>query len=441
MFENFPYTNFHDLNLDWIIQKILGAYSPDNPPPLGLVLSVNGETGAVVLYKEQNVQLPGIDETSWNFYRLSDGTAEGIKFTKGQPAERIDGSQRYQIYDTGNPPPSVNPPVTSVDGMTGAVKTWANSDYQTITVPANAPANIWDIRRELNNGDKVGIEFEYDSVNQVYKCYLKYTPFGDSPVRAELLTTANIPASGVISVNTKTGIVTLTGEDLAVDSNSQDSIATALSNMNTAIGNKYTKPANGIPASDLAPGVIPDISGKQDKPSVAGTAGQVLGLNNSLNPVWVNQPDTSGLQPAPAIQGSSGQVLGLDSNLNPVWADMPTRKLIYSTTSDGIKTNKQILNEFHSYLESLTEIERVNSRFIMGNNVYTYSGYNSGIHMFSVSFTGILNNTPILGCYSLNISSANSSYKGIFLGSDNVNATQDNDEVVVTAGRDFKLYA
>ena len=168
MFENFPYTNFHDLNLDWIIQKIMESYSPDNPPPVGLVLSVNGETGAVVLYREQNVQLPSLEETSWNFYRLTDDTAEGIKFTKGQPAERIDGSNRYQIYDTGNPPPSVNPPVSSVDGMTGAVKTWANSNYQTLQTPTPAPANIWDLRRELNNGDKVGIEFEYDSVTDTF---------------------------------------------------------------------------------------------------------------------------------------------------------------------------------------------------------------------------------------------------------------------------------
>ena len=370
MFENFPYTNFHDLNLDWLIQKILEAYSPDNPPPLGLVLSVNGETGAVVLYRSQNVQLPDIEETSWNFYRLSDGTAEGLKFTKGQPLERIDGSQRYQIYDTGNPPPSSTPPVSSVDGMTGAVKTWANSDWQTITVPADAPANIWDLRRGLSNGDKVGIEFEYDSVNTVYKCYLKYTPSGGSPVRAELLTTANIPQSGVVSVNTKTGIVTLTGEDIAIDSNSQDSIATALSNLNTAIGNKYTKPSGGIPASDLASGVIPDISGKQDAPTLAGTAGQVLGLNNSLNPVWVNQPDISGLQPAPAVQGSSGQVLSLDNSLNPVW----------TTPSGG-----------GASLEDLVRVESYSST----SDISVDSGLKPGFNRARFNITPITGYTPV----------------------------------------------
>lgn len=32
----------------------------------------------------------------------------------------------------------------------------------------------------------------------------------------------------------------------------------------TAVSAKYTKPTNGIPASDLAQGVIPDVSGKEN---------------------------------------------------------------------------------------------------------------------------------------------------------------------------------
>ena len=103
MFENFPYTNFHDLNLDWLIEKIMEAYGPDNPPPVGLVLSVNGETGAVVLYKDAIVTLPAVDDTGWNIHRLSDGTSTGIQFIKGQPMQRIDGVNRYNVYDEGNP--------------------------------------------------------------------------------------------------------------------------------------------------------------------------------------------------------------------------------------------------------------------------------------------------------------------------------------------------
>ena len=43
-----PYTNFHDINLDWIIKRVMKAFTPDNPPPYP-VKSVNGKTGAVNL--------------------------------------------------------------------------------------------------------------------------------------------------------------------------------------------------------------------------------------------------------------------------------------------------------------------------------------------------------------------------------------------------------
>ena len=52
-----------------------------------------------------------------------------------------------------------------------------------------------------------------------------------------------------------------------------------------------------------------DIEGKQDAPADAGTAGQVLGLDSSLNPVWVNQSGGGGtanyndLSNKPSIEG------------------------------------------------------------------------------------------------------------------------------------------
>ena len=63
----------------------------------------------------------------------------------------------------------------------------------------------------------------------------------------------NPPPYPVKSVNGQTGIVHLTGDDIPVSPNDTTPISTELDG-------KYTKPAGGIPASDLAPGVIPDPS-------------------------------------------------------------------------------------------------------------------------------------------------------------------------------------
>ena len=131
---NFPYTNFHELNLDWIIQKVKEAYSPDNPPE-NVVLSVNGATGDVILYPEASIRLPTVDSNNWNIYRFANGVTIGIEFTAND-AKLIRGTHRDTIYTSNNPPPypvsSVNGqtgtvvlqfPVTSVNGRTGAVQT------------------------------------------------------------------------------------------------------------------------------------------------------------------------------------------------------------------------------------------------------------------------------------------------------------------------------
>jgi hypothetical protein len=58
---------------------------------------------------------------------------------------------------------------------------------------------------------------------------------------------------------------------VAVNDHIVDKIVHITAAERTAWNRKYTKPASGIPASDLAPGVIPDISGKEDKVVIATT--------------------------------------------------------------------------------------------------------------------------------------------------------------------------
>lgn len=58
-----PYTNFHDINLDWIIKRVMKAFTPDNPPDYP-VKSVNSKTGHVVLDSDDIQDLDsGLDLT------------------------------------------------------------------------------------------------------------------------------------------------------------------------------------------------------------------------------------------------------------------------------------------------------------------------------------------------------------------------------------------
>ena len=155
----------------------------------------------------------------------------------------------------------------------------------------------------------------------------------------------NPPPYPVRTVNGQVGNVHLTGDDIPVSPNDNTELSTKLSEKYTlpvggiplddlaqavidAINAKYTKPEDGIPLSDLDPNVVNNIiadvvsniiddnagygdtdktwsankllqieadvvdleNDKVDKPAQTGTAGQVLGLNQLLQPEWINMP-------------------------------------------------------------------------------------------------------------------------------------------------------
>lgn len=112
LFENFPYTNLHELNIDWLIKELQMVKE-------SAVISVNGETGEVILYQDPDIEFPATDNGGWDMVRKVDGTiAAGIRFTADGVAYLITGAQVKQLYDANHQPPY---PVTSVNGQTGEV--------------------------------------------------------------------------------------------------------------------------------------------------------------------------------------------------------------------------------------------------------------------------------------------------------------------------------
>lgn len=340
LFEQFPYQNFHELNLDWLIQQL-------NQVKDSVVLSVNGQTGDVILYPEAFVRLPDLsDTTTWSFYRYADNEAEGIQFINGQPMQRIDGLNRYDVFDTGNPPPypvtavngqtgdvviavpvqSVNGmtgniilyqnasiefpaidteswemwretdtnnalgikfttgqpikrvdngleytvydsqnqppypvesvagltgavailntqivtdqgqqkiqivfPVNSVDGQTGSVNTWGYTNNATTKLPLAAPADLWNLTRDINSGN-IGLRFTYDSVNGS-RAYLVFNDGTNPETALRLLTPDDIPSSsGVVSINGLSGVVNLYADGIQMSSTDNTLVEDAINN-------------------------------------------------------------------------------------------------------------------------------------------------------------------------------------------------------------------
>lgn len=182
----FPYSNFHELNLDWIIETLKEIENTT-------VLSVNGQTGEVVLYQDPNVVFPEVESSNWTITRTAGGHEVGLQLQGNMLFLRYDGNTN-QVYTHDSPPPY---PVTSVDGMTGAVTTMPNAATRLPDVP-DAYTNI---RRQIGTGTPdqaiVGIQVEKDKAYRM-----------QDQQRLQLYDSANQPPYPVTSVNGRVGEVT-----------------------------------------------------------------------------------------------------------------------------------------------------------------------------------------------------------------------------------------
>lgn len=187
LFENFPYTNLQQLNLDWIIDQL-------NQISSSSVLSVNGQTGVVILYQNADISFPNVPEDHWSMIRMADGTLRGIMFGNDDKAYIVHGNLMAELYANNNPPPY---PVTRVNGMYGDIELYTEQ-YVRLPDLTDAQMQNWTFFRMLNNVSH-GIQFNDDGTASIINGTSRYV----------LYTSRNQPPYPVDSVNGQTGTVVL----------------------------------------------------------------------------------------------------------------------------------------------------------------------------------------------------------------------------------------
>ena len=287
LFEQFPYSNFHAINLDWIIEKVKTTLDT-------AVMSVNGQTGEVILYQSANVVFPDVDSTQWRMVRTAGGHTAGVMFNqdymyvmydntadrvytmnhpqiifpdaatrlpdvtedytnirrqietngvqnvvgielKQNKAYRMKDQYRYEIYDSNNPPPY---PVTSVNNQTGAVILaipFTDVEVDDVMFSNPASGHEWGIARETTDGTATIQIITNATKAEAYIDF--FVEGGQVSYTKKLLTTDDIPSSsGVVSINGQAGVVTIYGDTMPIESGSADSVK----DVTDALGNRLS---------------------------------------------------------------------------------------------------------------------------------------------------------------------------------------------------------
>ena len=374
LFENFPYSNFHELNLDWLVEVVKTLKN-------NLVVSVNGQTGEVVLYQDPNVRFPDVDSTNWTLVRTAGGHELGIQFQNGLAYLRFDNNTE-RIYTTGNPPPY---PVTSVDGQTGAVQVFPNAD--TVLPPVNNTNTI--LRRQIkdsNNQDIfTGIQAEADVLKRLSGTNLY--PIYDQ---------GNPPPYPVTSVNGSTGAIVLAIP--FADVSGQEWTASAQSPTNVWELSRYTQngalatirltTANGLTEGYLEffdegtqTTVTKKILTTDDIPSSAGVVSV-----NGMNGVVTLYGDS-----IPIVPNSPYSIEDITTDLDTRLTAVETTDAEHGTDIDKIKADIAIVENGNTATHNITAGQYV----LWKTNLYTASANISigtalsGTNLSSVSNGGL----------------------------------------------------
>ena len=334
------------------------------------VISVNGMTGAVNI---------NVGVTSFN------GSTGAVTYTA--PVTSVNGMTGAVTVDVGvtsfngaTGAVTYTPPVTSVNGSTGAVTVKENvqSDWNATTGDAvilNKPT----IPDAVTESTVAGWGFTKNTGTLTTETQLSK---GTATGTGNAVTDINVSNHQITLVK---GATYATQEDINESiSNLVNSAPTTLDTLNelatalgndpnfaitvaTQIGQKYTKPSTGIPASDLAAGVIPTVPVQ----SVNGMTGAVT-INTGVTSFNGSTGAVTYTAPVASVNGQTGAVNLIIPTVNDSTVTLTMNGNTVGTFTLNKSGNTTI--DLGTVLTSHQSIKTVNNESLVGTGNISING-------------------------------------------------------------------
>ena len=269
----FPFTNYHELNLTWILDQLKSLFEKSEENVTTIETYENRLTAV-------ETELPSVSETASEASRAATSagalaqTAKATADTAQNNAIQAQGlagtaRQEAQAAQTAanEATQAAQQAQATAQNFDGRITQAENDASQALEASRSFENRVQSAITTANNASQTATNAQGIAMRADQNAGSALDKIGDlsqltTNAKQNLVVAINEAAQsgGVTSVNGKTGAVVLNASDIGYN---DTTVKTAL-------------------------------DGKQNAPTAAGTAGQVLGLNNSLQPVWVDQTGGSG---------------------------------------------------------------------------------------------------------------------------------------------------
>lgn len=271
----FPFTNYHELNLTWVLDQLKKLFE-ESAENVSVIQTYDGRLTAV------ETELPAVSENASEASRSAAAAAslaQTAKATADTAQENAIQAQRA----AGTAQNTAERAQEAADAATQAAQ------------QAQATAQNFDGRiTQAENDASQALESSRSFENRVQSAITTANNAAQTATNAQGIAMRADQNAGTAldKIGDLSDLTTTAKQNLVAAINeAAQSGAGSVTSVNGQTG-AVVLDAGDIEYNDTT--VENALDGKQNAPTAAGTAGQVLGLNNSLQPVWVDQTGGGG---------------------------------------------------------------------------------------------------------------------------------------------------